>query len=401
MSEPSATPAAGSGRILAVDALRGATIAAMILVNNPGSWGQMYGPLGHADWHGWTPTDLVFPFFLFLVGTSIVFALQKRLDQGADRGALLRKIGIRAFALVAIGLALNAFPFTNLEGALEFRPDVQRLRWPGVLQRIGVCYGVAALLFVYVRRPRPLAWITAALLLGYYAAMMWWPVPVHGAGQIDAEGTHLAAWVDQQLLWNHMWGITKNAYDPEGVLSTVPAVATALLGIFAGRILIDREASAADKTLRLFVLGSILLVAGYAWSWGFPINKKIWTSSYVLFTAGQAMCALGLFAYFADVRGHKAWVKPLQIYGVNALTVFVMSGLLAKTLYRISFDVSVETDAGSVVTQVWNAKRWLYETFVLTWASGRFASLVFALCWVGGFFVLLRWMYRRGIVVRV
>lgn len=375
--------APGGGRIAAIDALRGATIAAMILVNNPGSWASIYPPLQHADWHGWTPTDLVFPFFLFLVGTAIVFALQKRIAAGVPRAQLLRKIALRSLALVAIGMFMSGFPFVPPRFSFE------HWRFPGVLQRIGVCYGIVATLFVFLRL-RALVAVCVACLIGYNVAMVFVPVPGVGAGLIDAPGTHLSAWVDRAVFGtNHLWR-SAEVYDPEGLLSTVPALGTCLLGLFAGLLLADKTRGAADKALALLVRGAVLVLVGYVWDWFFPINKKIWTSSYAVFTAGQAMVALGLLAYAIDVRGRRAWwVRPLEIYGRNALTVFVASGLLARSMsiVKVRDDLSL--------------KSWIYETFYLSWTSGPFASLLFALSWVVAWFVVLAWMWRRGIVLRV
>ncbi|HEU4595852.1 MAG TPA: heparan-alpha-glucosaminide N-acetyltransferase domain-containing protein, partial [Pyrinomonadaceae bacterium] len=254
-----------SGRMLSLDAFRGLTIAGMILVNNPGTWGAIYSPLRHAEWHGWTPTDLIFPFFLFIVGVSITLALSRRAESGGSKRDLYLKIFRRAALIFALGIFLAGFPFFDFAG----------IRIPGVLQRIAVCYLFAALVFLKTGW-RTQALIAAALLVIYWMLMTLVAVPGFGAGDLGKEG-NLAAYIDRALLEGHIWKQAK-VYDPEGILSTIPAVATTLCGVLTGHLLRSRQ-SPFEKTAAMFVAGAAGVVAGWAWNFWFPVNKALWTSS--------------------------------------------------------------------------------------------------------------------------
>ncbi len=263
-------------RLVSVDVFRGMTILLMILVNNPGSWHTVYWPLLHAEWHGWTPTDLVFPFFLFIAGVAIVLAMKRRVDEGAPRRAMVAKLFRRAAILFGLGLFLSGYPF-GLFGPRTFTALLETWRIPGVLQRIALCYLVASLLFLYCRE-RILKAVTLASLFGYWALMTLVPVPGQGAPDLDSKGGHLAGWLDRTVLGDHLW-VSAKVYDPEGILSTIPAVATTLLGVFAGLVLVAKI-DPAERVARLLVRGSLLVATGYVWGWFLPINKALWTSSY-------------------------------------------------------------------------------------------------------------------------
>ncbi len=378
-------------RLISLDVFRGATIIGMILVNNPGSWGDIYPPLRHAQWHGWTPTDLIFPFFLFIVGVAIAFAYSKRLAQGVDRSELVGKAGRRTLILFGLGLFMAAYPIFTLAPEFGLVEDMYSLRIMGVLQRIAVCYFVVSLLFLYTRfRTQQL--ILVGLLLFYWALLTLVPVPGYGAGMIDEPSATLPAYLDRLILGaEHLWSQSRT-WDPEGLLSTLPAIGTTLFGVWAGRMLLA-EGDEANKAARLLVRGVALVVIGYVWSWFLPINKSLWTSSYAVFTAGQAMCALGVCYWFIDVKGKTGWTRPFVIYGVNAITVFVMSGLVAITLILIK----VPGAGGEPVA----LKTWLYEHIFLAVASPLNASLLYALCWIAAWYVVLYVMYRRGVVIKV
>lgn len=372
-----------ASRLLSVDAFRGATIVAMILVNNPGSWGSVYAPLRHAAWHGWTPTDLVFPFFLFIVGVAIPLSLGRRVEAG-EGGRLVPKLVRRAAVLLALGLFLSGYPF-GLFGSRSFGALLETWRIPGVLQRIAVCYLVASLLFVYLR-PRAQQLCAAACLLGYWALLALVPVPGRvGPPDLDSQGDHLAGWLDRVVFGNHVWSQAV-VYDPEGLLSTIPAVATTLIGVAAGRLLL-RSLPAVELVARLFVGGSVLVVVGYVWGWFVPINKPLWTSSYAVFTGGLAMCGLALFHWCCEVRERRRLMRPLVVYGVNAITVFVGSGVLAKTL-------AVQVGESS-------PKAHVYETLLASWLPPHMASLAYALVWITAWYAVLAWMYRRGLVLKI
>lgn len=355
-------------RLISLDVFRGLTMAAMVIVNNPGDWGTVYAPLLHADWHGWTPTDLIFPFFLFIVGVSITLSRRT-----ASWGSIFRRTTI----IFALGLFLNGFP----------RFDLETWRIPGVLQRIAVCYLAAAVVYRVVgRRPSAtpagtrrtasvLLTIAFALCVGYWALMTLVPP---SAGDLTPEG-NLGAHIDRAVMSGHLW---KPRWDPEGLLSTIPAIATTLFGIVAG-LWIGSAATPSRKAVALGAAGVLGVVLGYVWNPFFPINKALWTSSYVLFTAGAA-CLLLAFCYWTiDVQGWRGWTKPFVILGSNAIALYVASGLLADTL------------------GVTGAGRAIYVSTFAPIASPKNASLLYALANLALLFALLAWMHRRRIFLRV
>jgi predicted acyltransferase len=376
MSEPNQS----RSRLTSLDAFRGATIAGMILVNNPGSWSHVYAPLLHAEWHGWTPTDLIFPFFLFIVGVAMPISFGKRLARGDSKRQLARHVVKRSLILFGLGLFMALFPSFS---------DWGTLRIPGVLQRIGVVYLIAAT--VYLTLGARGRWAALALLLfGYWALMTLVPVPGLGAGDLSAQG-NLGAYVDRLILGQeHLW--RGDPWDPEGLLSTLPAVGTTLLGIFTGEWLVsDRTESVKVRGL---VAGSLIAVlVGLLWGMVFPINKNLWTSSYVVFTAGMGGLVLGAFYWMIELRGWKRWSQPFVIYGMNAIAVFVAAGLLTKTLVR----VRVPAAAGET-TSLYN---WIYTNLFASWAGPLHGSFAFALSYVV-FWLFMMWLlYRRGIFIKI
>ena len=378
---------AGTGqptRLTSVDVFRGMTIVAMIFVNNPGNPETTYWPLRHAEWHGWTPTDLVFPFFLFIVGVAIVLALKRRLDAGAPRGPLFAKVVKRSAILFALGLFLTGYPF-GLFGPRGFGEFLEAWRIPGVLQRIAICYLVVSLLVLFYR-VRTLVVVTVVLLVGYWALMTLVQVPGQGAPDIDDPGGHLSAWLDRAVFGDHVWQYAK-VYDPEGILSTIPALATTLFGVFAGLLLVA-GLDPAERVARLFVHGSLLVCCGFVWGWFFPINKPIWTSSYAVFTGGLAMCWLALCSWLFDVRDNPAVARFFTIYGVNAIALYVGSGVLARTLAYLQVD-------GVPL------KHLIHGHLFASWLPPYVASLAYAITWVGGWFLILYWMYRRRLFIKV
>jgi predicted acyltransferase len=383
MAEPPVTTEAPP-RLLSVDVFRGLTMVAMILVNNPGDPSTTYWPLQHARWHGWTPTDLVFPFFLFIVGVAIVLALKRRVDDGVPLRPLHLKILRRSLILFGLGLFLSGFPF-GLFGSRSFAELLAVWRIPGVLQRIAVCYLVVSLLVLHCR-VRTLKLLTVALLVGYWALMTLLPVPGQGAPDIDEPGGHLSAWLDRTVFGDHVWDQAR-VYDPEGLLSTLPALATTLFGVFAGLLLAARI-EPLERVARLFVTGAVLAVAGFVWGWFFPINKPIWTSSYAVFTAGLAFSTLALCYWWVDLRGERTVSRFFVIYGMNAIAVYVGSGALARTL-------SFATIGGVPVKQV------IYGALLASWLPPQLASLAYAMAWVGGWFLVLAWMYRRKTFITI
>jgi predicted acyltransferase len=362
---------------------RGLTIAGMILVNNPGSWSTVYWPLSHAAWHGWTPTDLIFPFFLFAVGVSIAFALAPRLERDEPRGGLLLRIASRSVILFALGLFLAGFP------SLDFAT----IRIPGVLQRIAVCYLAVALLFVATWRRHQVAVIAsvfAALLLAYSALMALVPVPGFGAGDLGKEG-NLAAYIDRAVLGPHIWRAAK-VYDPEGILSTLPAIATTLAGVLTGQWLRAPRALVA-KAAGMAGAGVVAIVFGLAWGRWFPINKALWTSSYVVFTAGAALLVLTICFWLVEIKEWRRWATPFVVFGTNAIAAFVLSTFVARLLILTNV-------AGTDGTPV-SLHRWIYTHVFAPWAAPSNASLLFAVAYVLLWLALMGVLYRQRIFIRV
>jgi predicted acyltransferase len=363
-----------STRLVSLDVLRGATMAAMVIVNNPGDWGSVYWPLLHAEWDGWTPTDLIFPFFLFIVGVSIT--LSRKSDSW---GSILR----RGALIIGVGLFLAGYPRFNLS----------HWRIPGVLQRIGVCYLAAAGIYRATsgergRRGTIAVSIGAALAIVYWLVMMHVPAPGGIAGDLSPEG-NLAAYVDRALMLGHLW---KPRWDPEGLLSTIPAISTTLFGVAAGLCLGSGE-SKANKAAQLAIAGIVGIAIGSIWDVVFPINKSLWTSSYAVFMAGAASLLLALSYWIIDVKGLSGWTKPFVILGANALTLFAASALLVKTLAVIQ----VAGPDGAPVP----ISRYAYLHYFVPLASPKNASLLYALANLVVLFGLLAWMYRRRIFLRV
>jgi predicted acyltransferase len=376
-------------RLVSLDVFRGATIAAMILVNNPGTWGAIYPPLRHAEWHGWTVTDLIFPFFLFIVGVSVVLAFTKALEKGSETGDLVRKTVTRSAIIFGLGLLMMGFPYLTFDPSFGLHPNLSGIRIMGVLQRIAICYLVVSLLFLYLK-PRTIAFVTAGLLLAYWAMMMLIPVPGFGAGLIDQPDSNLSAWVDQLLIPEpHIY--REGPYDPEGILSTIPAIATTLLGVFAGMILMS-DRSTIEKTARLMLWGFMLAIIGYIWDWFFPINKSIWSSSYAIFTGGLAMQCFGACYWLIDVKEKDRFTRPFVVYGVNALIVFFVSGLLGRTLGMIK----INTVEGSISLQ-----RLIFNNVFMPLGSELNASLLYAITWIVLWYFVLSYMYKRKIIIKV
>jgi predicted acyltransferase len=364
-------------RLASLDAFRGLTIAGMILVNNPGSWEYVYAPLRHAEWHGWTPADLIFPFFLFIVGVSITYSLSKRIEQGAVSISLYARVLRRASILVALGFFLRLFPFFRFQG----------LRIPGVLLRIAICYLAAALLFIKAGPKSRLA-ATIVLLAGYWVVMKLVPVPGYGAGVLEFDG-NLCGYIDTKLLGGHLYRPT---FDPEGILSTFPAIATTLLGTLTGNWLRWKRAAQITKMVGLFVAGGILTVSGLFLHPIFPINKQLWTSTFVVFTAGAALLLLGLLFTAIDVLGWKKWSFPFYVFGTNAIAVYAGSILMVKLLELVKISVQ-----GEFVP----LRIFLYQRLFVPWAGPLNGSLVYPLLllfiWLGFLYPL----YKKQIFVKV
>ncbi len=374
-------------RLLAVDVFRGLTVASMLLVNNPGSWGAIYPPLEHAVWNGWTPTDLIFPFFLFIAGITTHLSLSARRARGDDEGAITRQIIKRGILIVLFGFLVATFPFTPLT-------RFTHVRIPGVLQRIGVAYTFAALLTLRTTLKQQVI-ILVTLLYGYWFAMTLIPVPGAdggiGANLLDAPSRTMAAWVDRLLLDGHLW-VSSKTWDPEGPLSTIPAIGTCMLGVMAGRWLgSDRPLS--ERLSGMFAAGALGMLVGLMWHWSFPINKSLWTSSYVIFTAGMACVTLATITWITDVHRVTSWTQPLVIYGMNPMIAFVGSGMMARTIYTLW-----KVEYGGKMVAVQSV---VYQTVFASWLEPENASLAFALSFVLLWYGILWILWRRNIILKV
>ncbi len=391
-------------RLLALDVFRGLTVAGMLLVNNPGSWGAIYPPLAHAAWHGWTPTDLIFPFFLFIVGITTHLSLTSRRAQGHDNAQLVRQILRRGALIFLCGLFLSWFPgFTYLPIAdlpdASFADRVMHrlanLRYLGVLQRIGLAYTAGALIIIRTGWRAQII-VTAVLLFGYWAAMTLLPVPGTGqlgAALLDQPSLVLSAWLDRTLLGEaHLYSGTRS-WDPEGLLSTVPAVGTVLLGALAGAWIGARERTLSERLAGLFAVGSLLMVLGACWGWVFPINKGLWTSSYVLLTGGMAAVTLATCLWVIDSMQIRGWTRFFEVYGLNPLVAFLGSGLMARMLGGM---IAWQTEQGRVTLQ-----QVIFREGFASWLAPRNASLLYALAFVGVWYLILSFMQKRGMIVKL
>jgi predicted acyltransferase len=389
----------GSERLTSLDAFRGATVAAMLLVNNPGSWSHVYPPLRHAPWHGWTFTDLIFPCFLWIVGLSMALSFARRTGvtggtSGADRGestqrvsGLARHIVTRSAILFGLGLFLAAFPF----GLLGDSFSLATLRIPGVLQRIALCFLIASPFVLYCRwRGQLLA--ALGLLAGYAALLLAVPVPGHGAGVLEPIG-NLPGWLDARWLAGHTWsGAPAPGFDPEGILSTLPAIASTLLGAAAAPLL-ALPVGPARRAGALVLTGVGLVALGLMMGKWIPVNKNLWTPSFTLLMAGWSALFYGVFYGLIEATGWRRWATPFTLYGRNAIAVYVFAGLVARLLYLISW-----TGAdGEKVTP----KQLLAGGISSLLGTGPLASLVFAVAFVGVSFLFAWVLWRRRWFIKV
>ncbi len=363
-----------SKRLISLDVMRGITIVGMIIVNTPGSWDYVYPPLLHAEWNGITPTDLVYPFFLFMIGIAITLAFSKRLVAGASKTDLMKKVTKRSAIIFALGLFLWLFP--------SF--DFANLRIPGVLQRIALVYFFCSLIFL--NTPSWKAQVTwgMSLLVIYWVLMTMVPVPGYGEPLLEP-GKNLAAWLDNLLIPGVMW---QGTWDPEGVLSTVPSIVTGITGILAGYIILS-EMTAERKIIWMMVMGTISLAAGYLWGLDFPINKNIWTSSYVLVSSGMAFLMLGTLYWFVDVLEYKKWTPFFVAFGSNAITAYVIHGIIADIMGII------------MVTDDKNFKQFTYEGLTHLGLGMEAASFIWAILYVLLCFVPIWIMYKKHIIVKI
>ncbi len=378
------------GRMLSLDVLRGLDIGFMILVNNNGDGSRAYWALKHADWNGFTPTDLVFPTFLFLVGISTVFSTESRLAQGASKQSIFLHTLRRAVILFLLGLLVNSFPHFNLH----------TLRYYGVLPRIAICYFVVATLYLISPKWRNKAVLAVAALVSYWILMRFVPVPGYGIPGHDMpfldRDANLAAWIDRQVFSaSHLYEGTR---DPEGLLSTIPALATALLGILTG-IWLRTGRSLAEKARGIAIAGVTGVLLGGIWNFWFPLNKKLWTSSFVLFAAGLSLLLLALSIWVVDILGSEATTEdraqrsrrfmPLLVFGTNAITAYVFSELLAGAIDNI------HVHSGG------NLQQWLFHSILSVVPDPAFASLLYSLGFVAVCWLPVYVLYRQRIFIKI
>ena len=363
-----------SSRLTALDAFRGAAMLLMVLVNNGGG-PRSYGQLEHSEWNGWTLTDTVFPSFLWIVGVAITLSLGKRLASGVNAASLVPQIVRRAATLYLLGFGLYLAP--------NF--DLSHSRYLGVLQRIAICYLCASVIYLFTGLRAQIA-IIIGLLAVYTALMMYAPVPGYGAGNLDMQ-RNFAHYVDSIVLGAHNYAQTKT-WDPEGVVSTLPAIATALLGIVAGHVL-RLKSALNNRIVRLAIIGVVLICAAEAWNVWMPINKKLWSCSFALLMAGLDFVILAAALWLIDERGYKKMVKPLLIVGMNSITVYLASEVLSEILDDI------HVSGGASLHDV------IYGRFYAPFASVENASLLWALSFVAVMYLLAYALYKKGWFFRI
>lgn len=419
-------------RLISLDVFRGFTILLMTIVNNPGSWGHIYPPLEHAEWNGCTPTDMVFPFFIFIMGTAIPFAMP---DKQFDI-TIFNKIIVRSLRIFCLGLFLNYFSkieLFGLEGVsllalrliitfgvayallgnfnlkvktylvlgifatllflaysqIEAYRDV---RIPGVLQRIAIVYFFSSLLYLKTNQKMQLL-IASFILIGYWLLMAFVPVPGFGEANFE-KGTNLAAWLDNLLLNGHLWSYSKT-WDPEGILSTLPAIATGIFGMYIGQIL-NLQIPKIEIAKKTVIIGIALVITGLIWSIIFPINKSLWSSSYVLYTAGIATLCLTLLYYIIDVFNYKKWTKFFLIWGVNPMIVFFFSGIIPRVLS------SIKVQNPEVTAEHINLQNFIYSYRIVPIFSNPLnASLAFALLYALLWSLILWVFYKNKLIFKV
>lgn len=372
-------------RLRSLDFFRGITVAAMILVNNAGDWGHVYAPLEHSAWNGCTPTDLIFPFFVFIIGVSISFALKNYRANSDLHAEASKKALARALKIFGLGLFLAWFGpnLFKLEGLTQ-------LRIPGVLQRIAMVYLLAVLVFLKLGN-KGIATTAIMLLLGYWALMTLVPVPGLGQASFDPE-TNLGAWVDRSVFGTAHLYKHSVTWDPEGLLGTIPSLATALLGLLTGRLLLNAQLASSKKLYVMLASGFALVLLGLLWGTVFPINKSLWTSSYVLYSAGWALLGFGFCYWMLDIKGYKRFTIPFVAYGCNAIAIYVASGIMGILFYWISWG-----QEGQIVT----LKGWLMDNFYQVILSPYNASVAYAVTYVFVFYLMAIWLYKKQLFIKV
>jgi len=383
-------------RLLSVDVFRGLTIGLMIIVNNAGSWEYVYGPLRHANWHGWTPTDMVFPFFLFIVGVAISLSFSKHISAGVSNSDMVKKIFRRTLIIFTLGLFLNGWPFgIPLSSAAidnfsfsKITESIVNIRILGVLQRIALCYMLAAIIYLITPTFKSRAIITVALLVIYELGMRISITNGWGAGSFELE-SNFARFLDLKILGaGHMYAVNKIPFDPEGIFSTLTATITTLLGVFTGDIL-KLKMDSYKKLIYLSALGLVLFITGAILDYVEPLNKQLWTVSYTLFMGGWAMIFLSLSIWFIDLKNWKKWLVPFLILGSNPIVIYVGSSLMAKTLYLLKVQENV------------SVKTFIYTNILQPVAGDYFGSFLYAFLFLSIWTAIGWYMHKKEIFVRI
>jgi predicted acyltransferase len=398
-------------RLLALDVFRGLTITAMVLVNNPGTWAYVYPPMLHATWHGWTPTDLIFPFFIFIMGISITIVMNRAIANTTDKSVLIKNALIRALKLFGLGLFLALFYFNFVDVNYSWiEAKLQTVRVMGVLQRLAIVFFFTVLIVLYFGRVGRAVWI-GCLLLGYWGIMMLVPYTDDYGNVYQGllqQGNSLTAWLDNYLLGaNHVYyaKAVPFAFDPEGILSTLPAIAGALAGVFTGDLLSSAEvansksvtkASASQSLTHLLIKqskimlawGLCLIVIGELFGLVFPINKTLWTSSFVVMTTGWALVTLAILTWLIDIKGWKNWSAPFVVFGANALLFFIFSGIVARVLLMIP--------VGKI-----NLQAWIYVELYQPVFGSLNGSLAYAVSFLLLSYLVMHLLYKRKVFFKV
>lgn len=379
MEFPSKTT--NSQRYFSLDVLRGMTIALMVVVNNPGSWGHIYAPLEHAAWNGFTPTDLVFPTFLFVVGNAMSFSLKKYENQ--NEGLFLRKVLNRSFLIFFIGLFLNAFPFVHWQDNSLVLKDFSKIRIMGVLQRIALCYLFASLLIHYLKLRKTL------ILSGIILLLYWWAMWFFGTHPNPFSLEHNASLKFDLLIFSkeNLWKGFGIPFDPEGLLSTIPAIVNVVAGYAAG-IFIQKSGNQINTVLKFAGMGIVFIILGWIWDFYFPIIKGIWTSSFVIYSTGWDLLILSLLIWIIEISDIKKWTYFFEVFGKNPLFIFIISGVVVMLMSIIRINDQA-------------MQAWLYNSLYLTWLTGKNASLAYAISYMLLMWLLGYWMDKKNIYIKV
>jgi predicted acyltransferase len=378
---PDSKPAAPKGRLPSLDAFRGLTIALMILVNSPGDPGAVYAHLSHAVWNGWTFADTVFPSFLFIVGVSLFFSFAKQKERGIQNSAFMLRLLRRTIILFALGLFLNSFPTFYLSA----------IRIPGVLQRIALCYFFASLIVLKTDLRGRILWLIG-LLASYWLMMRFIPVPGIGAGVLEP-GKNFAAWVDSFFLSGHMWSYYDQTWDPEGIVSTIPAIATTLFGVLTGQWLASALPER-KKVAGMVCAGLVLLIAAYILDRWLPINKSIWTSTFSIFMAGVALVCLAFFHWLIDIADFSRWAKPFIILGLNPITVYVLSEVFDSKLRVVNLSISHGQ-------KMIDCQSYLFSYLCMLSAEPETVSLIYGILTLLFMFLIAWIMWRKRLFISI